>query len=79
MSFFERGGWVVQFLELDAKTSIGRIRTFGSADKLRELIARTPTRLDLAAKQALEHAIQGGRGGVYLDLTSEQYRKLKGT
>jgi hypothetical protein len=43
--------------------------------KLRELIARTPTRFDLAEKQALEHAFEGGRGGVDLELTREQYRK----
>jgi hypothetical protein len=77
MSFFQREAWTVRFLELDAKTSIGRIRTFATADKVRELIARTPTLLDLAGKQALEHAIRGGRGGIYLELTVEQYRKLR--
>lgn len=79
MTFFVRGdGWVCSFVEADLKTPIGRIRQFGSADKLRELIARTPTRFDLAGKQALAHAIEGGRGGLYLELTGEQYRKLKG-
>lgn len=56
---------------------VGRIRHFGSEDKLRELIVRTPTRFDLAGKQALDHAFQGGHGGVYLELTAEQYMKLK--
>jgi len=67
----------VHFLQPDLKTSVGRSRSFGSEDKLRELIARTPTRFDPAGKQALEHAFTGGRGGLYLELTEEQYRKLK--
>lgn len=69
--------WACSFVEADAKTPVGRIRQFGTADKLRELVARTPTRFDLAGKQALEHAIQGGRGGLYLDLTAAQYVALK--
>ena len=32
---------------------------------------------DLAARQAIEHGIEKGRGGVYLMLTPEQYAKLK--
>jgi len=64
-------------MEPDLKTPVGRIRHFGSEDKLRELIARTPTRFDLAGKQALDHAFAGGRGGVYLNLTGAQYVALK--
>jgi hypothetical protein len=78
VTFTLRGdAWVCSFVETDLKTPIGRVRQFGSAHKLRELIARTPTRFDLAGKQALEHAIQGGRGGLYLHLTDEQYKALK--
>ena len=83
MYFFVRHGesfgeevWLVQFLEVDLKTSVGRRRTFASADKIRELVARTPTRLLLEDKQAFEYAIQKGRGALYLDLTQEQYGKL---
>jgi hypothetical protein len=32
---------------------------------------------DLASKQAVEHGIEMGRGGVYLKLTGKQYRALK--
>ena len=76
MTYLLRDGWSVQFLEPDLKTPVGRIRQLGSLDKVKELITRTPTRLDLAAKQAIEHAITVGRGGIYLELTAEQYRKL---
>jgi hypothetical protein len=78
MSFFLRGGfWICRFLEQDLKTSIGRGRTFGSTDKVRELVDRTRTPLDLAGHQALEHALNQGRGGLYLNLTEAQYRKLR--
>ena len=76
-TFFLRDGWSVQFLEADAKTAVGRIRTFAEPDKIREMIARTPTKMNVEAKQALEYGISRGRGGLYLDLTEAQYRKLK--
>ena len=66
------------FLEGDFRTSIGRTRSFVSDVKLRELIARTSTKLSLADHQALDQAIHNGRGGVFLDLNQEQYAKLKG-
>lgn len=77
MSFFLSHGWVCGFLEEDLKTSAGRRRTFATSEKVRELIQRTETKMDLAARQALDHAIEKGRGGVFLNLTDEQYTKLK--
>jgi len=77
MTFFHNDGWVVQFLEPDMKTPVGRIRRLCDVSKVRELIDRTPTKLDLAAKQALEQAISIRRGGMFLELTGDQYRKLK--
>lgn len=71
MSFFVRHPelWVVQFLEMDLRTSVGRIRSLGSAEKIRELIARTETKkMMLEDKQAVEYALSTGRGGVYLTL-----------
>lgn len=76
MSFFCKDGWIVQFLEADLKTSIGRIRRFSDPDKVRELIDRTPTPMNLEARNMLDHAIAVGRGGMFLELTVEQYRKL---
>jgi hypothetical protein len=61
MTYLLRDGWSVQFLEPDLKTPVGRIRQLGSIDKIKELIARTPTLLDLAAKRAIEHAVTVGR------------------
>ncbi|MGI4831130.1 MAG: hypothetical protein ACRYFU_23515 [Janthinobacterium lividum] len=42
------------------------------------MVARTPTKLMQEDKQALEYALSKGRGGLYLNLTAAQYRKLKG-
>ena len=78
LSFHNRGaGCFCSFLEPDAKTPAGRKREFGSPDKIRDMIARTPTRQDQSAKQSLEYGIEIGRGGLFLELTAEQYRKLK--
>jgi hypothetical protein len=76
MSYFRCKEWIVQFLEPDGKTLIGRIITFADADKIRELIARTPTQLNLEARNMLEHSISQGRGGLFLELTNEQYIRL---
>lgn len=78
MSYFVRNGqWVCGFLEADLKTSIGRGRLFGSADKLRDLVVRTPTKMLSEDRNAFEHGIDKGRGGVWLEVTAEQYVALK--
>lgn len=76
-TFFHRDGWCVQWLEQDLKTPVCRMRNFASSDKIREMVARTPTKLMQDDKQALEYAISTGRGGLYLDLTEAQYKRLK--
>ncbi len=77
MYFMLARSWSVQFLEMDLKTSVGRIRRFSSIHNVRELIARTPTQLSAEAQAKLEHDISNGRGGIYLDLTPEQYNGLR--
>ena len=77
MSFFQRQGWTVQFIEDDCKTLIGRIRKFPDETSIRALIDRTQTKLNTEDRQALDYAFSNGRGGLYLTLTAEQYRKLK--
>jgi hypothetical protein len=77
LSFMHRDGWYCQFLEEDLKTPLPRKLTFQTAEKVEELIRRGGGMNDLAAKQAVEHGIEMGRGGVYLKLTGEQYGRLK--
>jgi hypothetical protein len=75
--FFLRSGWQVQFLEPDLKTPLPRKLTFADPEKIRELARRGEAWGTSEARQMLEHAIDTGRGGVYLRLTPAQYAKLK--
>jgi hypothetical protein len=77
MSFFLREGWYVQFLEQDLQTPLPRKFNFKDPEKIREIARRGEALGTQEAKQMLEHAIETGRGGVYLRLTPEQYRKLR--
>jgi hypothetical protein len=69
----------VQFTEGDLKTPLPRTFTFADAEKPPELARRGEAWGSLESKQALEHAIEMGRGGIYLRLTPEQYAKLRRT
>ena len=77
MSFMLWDGWHCQFLEEDLKTPLPRKFTFATPEKVVELAERGRGLKDLASKQALEHGIETGRGGIYLHLTVDQYNKLK--
>ena len=66
MSFMLRDGWYCQFLEADLKTPLPRNFTFATPEKVVELVERGRGLKDLASKQALEHGIQTGRGGINL-------------
>jgi len=76
MSFMDRMGWQVQFLEADLKTPLPRKLHFTSSDKIIGLVERGGGLSNLESRQALDHAIEIGRGGVFLSLTEEQYAKL---
>jgi hypothetical protein len=77
MTFFFRKGWQVQFLQADLKTALPKKLTFSDPEKIRELARRGEAMGDLESKQIVEHAIEVGRGGCYLRLTPDQYRKLR--
>jgi len=77
MSFMHREGWYCQFLEEDLKTPLPRKVTLKTVDQIKEIARRGGANMNLETQQALEHAIENGRGGIYLQLTEEQYRKLK--
>jgi hypothetical protein len=51
--------------------------TFKDSDKIRELARRGQALRTSETKQLLEYAIEQGRGGLYLHLTPDQYRKLR--
>lgn len=75
MNFMHRDAWHVAFLESDCRTSLPCKLTFVAPDKIRTMHQRFGSPL-LEDRQALEHGISIGRGGVWLSLNDEQYRKL---
>ena len=77
MTFMEyRNGWRVSFLEADCQTSLPRKLTFAAPNKIRMMHQRFGSQL-LDDRNALEHGLSIGRGGAWLILSEEQYRKLK--
>lgn len=78
MYFQTQSGWHCQFLEEDLKTPLPRKLNLLRQEKLFEIAEHGGYVLNLEGRQALQHAIEMGRGGIWLELTEEQYRKLKG-
>jgi hypothetical protein len=68
--------WIVQYLEADLKTSVGRMYRYPSLDSVRDILDRTNASAEARAKfdAGLE---QWGIGACYLDLIDEQYARLK--
>lgn len=64
-------------LEADLKTPLPRKLVFTDPDKIRELARKGEAWGTSEARQMLELAIEQGRGGVYLNLTPVQYRRLR--
>jgi len=77
MHFMSRNGWHVSFLEADLKTTLPGNMTFQDSAKVIELALRGGAGRTLADRQAIEQGIQMGRGSVWLNLTAEQYGKLR--
>jgi hypothetical protein len=77
MYFMCRDGWHCQFLEEDLRTSLPKKLNFKNCDKVREIAERGGCNMVLESRQALDHGIEIGRGGVWLELSEEQYQKLK--
>lgn len=72
-----RDGWFCQFLEEDLKTSLPRRVTVKSPEKVRQMAERGGSNMNLETRQALDHGIEIGRGGVWLELSEEQYQRLR--
>jgi hypothetical protein len=78
MSFMLRDGWYCQFLEKDLKTALPRKVFLKDVDDVLQMAIRGGARMDTEKRHAFDYAIGMGRGGVWLELTDEQYIKLKG-
>jgi len=77
MYFMLCRGWQCHFLEPDLETSLPRTFTVRDAAKIRELFDRFAAEKKLEDRQALDYAIENGRGSIWLNLTDDQYAKLK--
>jgi hypothetical protein len=76
MNYMLRNGWLCSFLEEDLKTTLPRKLTFRDSAKIIELAERCGSFKNLEERQALDHGIEIGCGGVWLNLTAEQYATL---
>ena len=77
MHFMFRKGWHCQFLEDDMKTPLPRTLTFADDQKIWEMTKRDGFTLNIPGRQELEAALRKGVGGIWLDLTPEQYAQLR--
>jgi hypothetical protein len=76
LGFQKRETWSVWFLQPDLQTSLPLRLTFDSEDKIRQMAERGGGFTSLETRSMLDHGIEIGRGGVWLELTEEQYQKL---
>ena len=77
MYYMLREGWMCQFLEEDLKTPLPRRFHFRDAGKIRAIVEKVGNFANLQDRQALDYGLEIGRGGVWLQLTQEQYDRLK--
>lgn len=75
MRFEWLNGWRVSFL--DGTTLMPRKLNFQDVGKLFELAERGGGLKTLADRQALDHALQLGRGGIHLELSHSQFVTLQ--
>ena len=77
MHFMFRKGWLCQFLEEDLKTPLPRKVLFENDQKIWEMAKRGGFTLNISGRQEIQEAIRRRRGGIWLELTPEQYAKLR--
>lgn len=66
-----------QFLEEDLKTPLPRRLHFKSPEKIRAIVKKVGNFADLQDRQELDYGLEIGRGGVWLQVSEEQYMRLK--
>jgi hypothetical protein len=77
LRFRFRQGWFCQFLEEDGKTPLPRTVVLSDERKVFELVKRGGFTLDISGRRELDEVFRKKRGGVWLELTPEQYAKLR--
>lgn len=77
MQFYLRDGWLCFFLEEDMRVPLPKKLRFSDPEKIMTMARIGGASMKLEDKQALEFAIKNGRGSICLNLTDDQYAKLK--
>lgn len=77
MHFMFRKAWLCQFLEEDLKTPLRRKVMFEDEKKIWEMAKRGGFTLNVSGRREIEEALRKRRGGIWLELTPEQYAKLR--
>ena len=75
--FMHNKGWQCQFLKEDLMTSAAKPITFDDPSTIVTMAERGHALKDLASRQALDFALNMGRGSVWLYLDDDQYAKLR--
>lgn len=78
MNFQLREKWTVHFLEADCKTPLwpGRYYDYDTVNRVREILVRAAAPAETF--EEFDRCVRAwGRGSVYLDLTADQYGRLK--
>ena len=77
MKFEQTGtGWRIEFLADGVRPVLRKQLLFTDPDKITDFAEQGGMDSTLASRQALEHGIRTGRGGVYLNLTDEQFERI---
>ena len=77
LQFYLRDGWLCHFLDDDMRVLMPRKLRFQDPEKIMTLARIGGASMKLEDKQAIEFGIKNGRGSICLNLTDEQYAKLK--
>jgi len=76
MHFMFRKEWLCQFLTDDLKTPLPCQVRFTDENRIWDMAKRGGFTLNIAGRQELQEKIRKGGGGIWLELTQEQYAKL---
>lgn len=77
LKFTKAQVWGCQFLSSDLKITLPLQLNLQTDEKLFELAEKGGASMNFEGRLAIEHAINSGAGGVWLELTTEQYSKLR--
>jgi hypothetical protein len=79
MSFHYRNGWSVMFFDTDRRrTKLPRCAFYATDEGMVAFVQRCRGIPTLEDKNILEMQMRKNYGDVYLDLTPDQYQKLRG-